>query len=287
MLRGRALFALVSMSILCCGLLACGGPTEEELQAAKTAEDWAKLQETNADFEAKRAELAGVKEQLAAAESEGDGGEGESEGDGGEGESEGDGGEGEGDGGEGEAPPTPEQLTIQADALQEEVFDVAEKLATQAIQFINDQGIVEGAELTEMQLGAFRMKSEVDMLFAEEYIESGGDYAKALEIYDLALRNDPDNEKLQQAKASAEASRYMTKERLDQVKKGMTDEEVRALLGTPKSQYVREFEGNKIGWFYPKEEPKTAAGVYFDDKKGTLTVYETDFDAIKAEDEEG
>ncbi len=270
MLRGRALFALVSLSILCCGLLACGGPSEEELQAAKAAEDWAKMQTTKADLDAKQAELVGLRERIAAGPEEAE----EGEGDGGEGEE-----------AEGEAPPSPEELAAQADALQEEILGTAEQFGGQVIAFINDQGIVEGAELTDMQLGALRMKSDVDMLFAADYIARGGEYGKAIDIYSTALRNDPDNEKLLEAKATAEMMRFMTEERLATVKKGMTQDEVRGLLGTPKTTNVREFEQGVVGWFFPKEEPNTAAAVFFQPKKDVLEVYKVDFNAVGAKEE--
>jgi outer membrane protein assembly factor BamE (lipoprotein component of BamABCDE complex) len=100
----------------------------------------------------------------------------------------------------------------------------------------------------------------------------------------VAQNLDPDNEKLAAAIAEAEAFRYMTKERLATVKKNMTQKEVRALLGTPKVQNVREFDQGVIGWFYPKEEPNTASAVFFRERKGVLKVYKTDFEAVKSQD---
>ena len=143
-----------------------------------------------------------------------------------------------------------------------------------------------GEPLTEIQRAAFDMKAGEDILVAKEYIEKAGNYQKAIDIYTTALLADPESEKLQAAKAEAEAMRYMTEERFAAAKKGMTREEVRAALGTPKPSNVREFEKGVIGWFYPKEEPRTAAGVYFREKKGVYVVYSADFDAIKADSDE-
>ena len=128
---------------------------------------------------------------------------------------------------------------------------------------------------------ALGMKSDEDIVLAQEYIDKGGEYGRAIEIYKQLLISDPDNEKVLAAKALAEEMRYMTEERLGEVKKGMTEDEVRELLGTPKGTNVREFDNGVIGWFYPKEERYTAAAVFFRDKEGVLKVYQTDFEAVK------
>ena len=163
---------------------------------------------------------------------------------------------------------------------------MTEAFTGQLAGFINSQEIYEGEPLTEIQRAAFDMKDDEDILVAKEYIEKAGNYQKAIDIYTTALLADPTSEKLMAAKAEAEAMRYMTEERFAAAKKGMTRDEVRALLGTPKPTNVREFEKGVIGWFYPKEEPRTAAGVYFREKKGVYVVYSADFDAIKADSDE-
>lgn len=165
-------------------------------------------------------------------------------------------------------------------ALQAQVNDLTDSLGAKLAQFINDQTIRIGSELTEVQAQAIRMKSDEDMLLAQEYIDKGGEYQRALDIFNRALALDPENEKLATAIAKAEALRYMTEDRLAQVKKNMTKEEVRELLGTPKAQNVREFDGRAIGWFYPKEEPNTAAAVFFQKIGGEYRVYKADFNAI-------
>ncbi len=273
MRRGRKLFALTAVVLVPFVLFACqSGPTEEELQAAKTAEDWANLQKAKADLEAKRSELAELQQSMAAdPEAEAEGGEG---------------GEGGAEGEEGaETPLSPEELAAQAETVQQDIYKMSDDFGAQLVQFINAQGISVGGELTEMQSKAIRMKSGLDIELAQGYID-GGEYGRAIDIYNQALTLDPDNEDLTAAIAAAEARRFMTEERLAEVKKNMTEDEVRELLGTPKAQNVREFDGGVIGWFYPKEEPNTAAGVFFRDRKGTLKVYKTDFEAVKSQDEE-
>ena len=144
----------------------------------------------------------------------------------------------------------------------------------------------EGEPLTEVQRAAFDMKGDEDILIAQEYIDAAGDYQRAIDIYIQSLAFDPDNEKIQAAKAEAETLRYMTEERFGAVDKGMTEAEVQAALGTPMRMNVREFEEGLLGWFYPKEAPNTAAGVFFQEKDGAMEVYKVDFNAVEAPTEE-
>ncbi len=267
MRRGRKLFALPGVALALLASLACGPTTEVDEQAVKAAEDWAWLEQAKADLDGKRTELAELRARI----------DGESPGE------EDAGTESEGAAGEStEEAPSPEELTAQADALQEEIYGLADSFGGRLVQFINDQNISVKSERTEIQKQAFRMQSDENIELAREYIGKGGEYQRAIDIYNQALISDPNNEKLAAAKAEAEALRYMTEERLAEVKKNMTEREVRNLLGTPKSQNVREFDGGVIGWFYPKEEPNTAAAVFFREKKGELKVYKIDFEAVKS-----
>jgi outer membrane protein assembly factor BamE (lipoprotein component of BamABCDE complex) len=134
--------------------------------------------------------------------------------------------------------------------------------------------------MSPAQIAAMRMKSAEDMVIAREFIEMGGDYRKAIEIYQSALVADPDNAALKSALDRAKADRYMTEARLAAVKKGMTEAQVRAVLGTPYHRNVKEYPEKKVSaWFYPTNEANDAAGVYFNAKK---EVYEVKFDAIQA-----
>ena len=275
MLSIRNLSAFMAVLVLGCGLIACeSGPTPEELQAAQNAEAWAQLQQQKSDLDAKRQELLDARDQLAAAGSEE--AEESSEGE-------------EGAEGEGEAPMTAEELQAKAEELQGEVNDLGDGFMSALAEFINNQGLVEGAELTEVQRAAFDMKASEDILVAKEYIDKGGDYQRAIEIYTTSLIFDPTNELLLAAKAEAEELRYMTEERFEQVKKGMSSEEVRALLGIPKASNLQTFDNGVVGWFYPKDPAiavRAAAGVYFEEKKGELEVYKADYNAIKGESQE-
>ncbi len=273
MRSGRKFFALGALLLLVTGLGACSsGPDPAEEKAAQDAEAWAALQEAKATLDAKRAELKTLKEKIAGKlpEEEGDTDAAE--------------GTEDTEGGEEAAPVSPEELQAQADALKEEIFSLTDDFAGQLIGFINSQGLVEGAELTTEQREAFNMKAQEDILVAQEYISEGGDYQRAIDIYTTSLLSDPTNELLLEAKAKAEELRYMTEERLGEVKKKMTRDEVRDLLGIPKTSNIREFDNGVIGWFYPKETPREAAGVFFQEKGGEFTVYKIDWNAIKAEE---
>jgi tetratricopeptide (TPR) repeat protein len=133
------------------------------------------------------------------------------------------------------------------------------------------------------------MKSSEDLLLAEEYIQKGGEYQRAIDILEAALAIDPDNQALKAALAKAEADRYPAKEKFALVKKGMSEAEVRALLGPVNLRNVKEYpERHVVAWFYKKADGGAAA-VYFDTgrkKDATPKVYDTKYDAIAASGEE-
>lgn len=274
MFSGRNLFALMTIALLTLGLAACGDKAAEEAaqKAAQDAEAWDAVQQAKAALDAKRDELTALEEQLAASE---DGEDGEAAAESTDGEAT----EGEEGAAEGETTLSPAE---QLEAAQKDAQKLSDELTTALTNFINTQEIYEGEPLTDLQRQAFDLKAGEDILIAKEYIEKAGDYQRAIDIYTNSLLSDPENELLLTAREEAEALRYMTEERFAEVKKDMSEEDVRATLGTPMRQNVREFEKGVVGWFYPKEEPNTAAAVFFQDKKGEKKVYKTDFEAVKA-----
>jgi tetratricopeptide (TPR) repeat protein len=227
--------AVVALSAPLAGCRARDGEGRGARQAAADAE-WAWLQKTKADLDARRQRLA--------------------------------------------EPPNaanaPETARLKAEVARETgEFD------RRLIGFLNAAPPVEGEPLTPRQKGALRMKSDEDILLAQEYIEQGGDFQRAIEIYQAALAFDPGYERLKSELEAARARRYVSRDVFDQVKEGMTDAEVRSLLGQPNLHSVREYpEHGVIGWFYPKDESGAAAGVWFEKREGALKVYKLDFDAI-------
>ncbi|MEM1202056.1 MAG: hypothetical protein AAGN66_02380 [Acidobacteriota bacterium] len=264
-MRGKHVFALAIIWIALLGLTACSGTTEEE-NTDPGAEIWAFLEKTRPELDTKREELKALHERLS-----------------GDPSADGATAEGEGEDAEGESAETPEEIQTQIDALKQEVTTLADAFYGKLAEYLNSQGMVEGAPLTTEQRQAFDWKAQEDILLAQEYITEGGDYKRAIDIYDQSLMSDEGNELLLAAKAEAERLRYMDEERFGQVKKKMTQAEIRALLGTPKNTNIREFpEKSTVGWFYPKED-RGAAGVYFKETKkdeGNWVVTVFDYDAV-------
>jgi hypothetical protein len=149
------------------------------------------------------------------------------------------------------------------------------------VELINADPPVQGEPLTERQRAAIRMKSEEDIRLARQFITQGGDYQRAIDICKEALLVDPDNPRLRQELANAQARRYMTRETFAQVKEGMDQQEVRRLIGPPNLHNVRAYPDRKVvGWFYPKDASGAAAAVWFHDDGGRYTVYLFDFEAL-------
>ena len=252
---GRGLLALTLVATL--GLIGCGDPEEEARLAkeAAQAEAWSAVEATESALNAQRDELNALQEKIAQGMAEG-------------------------------SETTQEELAgwqTQATQLAATVATARDDLTKKAITFINDAGLEEGDAIPPRVQAAMRIKTDGDIAIASEYIEKGGDYGRALDIYNAALVTDPDNQKLKDAIASAEELRWMTKERFDLAKKGMTKEEVTAVLGPVNTRRIQDYPDKKItAWFYPKGTDLGAAAVYFQQKgKGDYKVYKVDFNAAK------
>lgn len=237
--------ALVAALCVLATLAACGGGGETASADAAQEAEWAELQQMKQTLDAKRAELAQAREQLAAA-------------------------------GEEEAA----ELSARVEQLAAETQTMADDFNSRLVTYINANAPVVGEPPTERQKEAIRLKSAEDILYAQEYIEQGGDYSRAIDIYKAALVADPENQELQAALTTAESQRYMSEERFAEVKRGMSDDQVRQLLGTPHYRNVREFENGTVGWFYPTDVNRSAAAIYFRKKGDDLEVYNADYRAV-------
>ncbi|MGH9379889.1 MAG: hypothetical protein ACRD2Z_04670 [Thermoanaerobaculia bacterium] len=187
---------------------------------------------------------------------------------------------------EGEAAEAEAAAPVDTAALEQEAQAKADAFGQKLVAFINADPMIEGQEPTPTQRAALDMYVEENLVTAREFIDKGGDYRQAIEIYQNALSVDPGNPALEQALAETEASRYMTAERFAQVAEGMSEEQVRAAVGQVNLRNVREYdEGARVAWFYPREEgSEYAAGVFFERQDdGGYTVYSSDFDAMTPE----
>lgn len=237
--------------VLC--VVACG-PSEEEAALAAQTEAWAALQEEHAVLAGLREELAATRAEIAA------------------------GPEGDEDTGL-----SPEEHTMQledkAADQEKEVNRVADEFSTTLVAFINEHAGFQGDEANDVQAAAIRLKSDEDIELAREYVTKGGDYKRALDIVKNAAVVDPDYTLLKEVIAELEDLRYMDEDRFSLVERGMTEAQVRAVIGQVFHGNVRE-QGEVIYWLYQKGEG-AAAGVYFREARGQLTVYDTNFNAVK------
>lgn len=233
--------------VLTAGLAVACGPSAEEKLAEETAAarvaKWEEIQQKKAALDANQAELAQLREQAQAEPAEG-------------------------------------AEAIDPTQLENDIQNQADELQGALVSYINEDPPVEGEPYTPEQLQAFRMKSDLDMLLASEYIAKGGDYERAVSIYQQALAVDPDNAELKAALEKAQADRYMSKERFDRVKQGMSEQQVAATVGRPNTRNVREFPNDAVAWFYPKSPRRDAAAVWFRPDRGRLEVYKLNFDEV-------
>lgn len=272
MLRNRRLSfgsSTARAALLCCLVLpfvACGGSGDAAQDQART-EEWQQLESSHQQLQQKRSELQQIRAQIAAGPAaltvEPDSGQ------------------------------TAEEafaaLEAQAAAADSEIETLATDFMSSLVAFINSQEMEVGAEPTEQQSAALRMKSGEDVVYAMEYIERGGDYARAEEIVKRALEFDPNNTELQERLDWITEMRFITRERFDQVSVGMTEAEVLKLLGPVNINNIREFPNNRKGWFYRKDPAVEggAAGVYFEQRGGDWVAYEVNYDAIASPTQAG
>jgi tetratricopeptide (TPR) repeat protein len=124
-------------------------------------------------------------------------------------------------------------------------------------------------------------------VYAAEKIRIGDEYARVLARYDRAivmyqsaLALDPANPQAQEKLRQAQERRFVSMDRFAQVRNGMSEAQVRQILGEPqepwKNQRVHKNRVYSV-WIYPKSDG-SASAVYFDDG----TVYHTSWNAAAA-----
>jgi hypothetical protein len=140
--------------------------------------------------------------------------------------------------------------------------------------FPEDPGTIEG-------LGIY---ADEAILIARDTIFQAGDYKKAIDQLDAALSyydslDLPPYQPLVDEIATLRDMRFITRERFDLVKKKMTMDEVKEIIGYPYYQNIQRNEKQGVEtWLYRKSEGGAAA-IYF--KMKTSKVYNKNFEAVK------
>ncbi len=174
-----------------------------------------------------------------------------------------------------------EELTARIEELTATTSDGYDALQEKLADFLT-VALNEFPEAPETAQG-LEIYAKEAIFNADDVIAKSGDYKKAIEIVQTAknyyesIGLDPLPE-LAEKMAAYDEMRFITRERFDQIKKGMTMDEVAAVAGVP--YYMNKKKDEKRGieyWLYPKREGGAAA-VYFN-KKGK--VYSLKFDAVK------
>lgn len=115
----------------------------------------------------------------------------------------------------------------------------------------------------------------VELEFARE-LYSSGNFADAARFYESVLRDDPRNEQLKHELDSTLNRRFVTRETLAELRKGMLPDEVSQRIGTPVpgwQQSLQKGTRTVIGWYYPRRDGGIS-GVYFLDGKLFAAEYE-------------
>lgn len=131
---------------------------------------------------------------------------------------------------------------------------------------------------------ALEIYAKEGLLTAEDIVVKSGDYSKAMDqlrsiqsYYESVEL--PTYPELETTIARYDDWRFITQERFDEVKKGMTKDEVRVIAGVPYYHNIQVDEQRGVEtWLYKKREGGAAA-IYF--KTNNDKVYATKFDAIK------
>lgn len=251
--RAAALAVAAALTLL--PLTACStGDDEAAVAQAERSTRLEQLEQQQQELQQVRQELADLEERLAQA--------------------------GAGDPPEGEAA-DPTELRTQIEQKDAELTDKAGALNEALTEFINADPPIEGEPIPEVTAAAITMKVDEDIVLAREYITEGGDYARAISMYDNILAYAPEHPNVLEAKAEAERLRYMDEERFSQVEEGMTEAQVEEILGKTNPRNRRSFDDvGRAAWYYPKSPDGDAASVMFRERNGRLEVYDTNWNAV-------
>ena len=114
----------------------------------------------------------------------------------------------------------------------------------------------------------------------DQYMNVLSRYDKAIASYRDALQIDPANQDAVQRIAKAEERRFVSMNSFSLLKTGMTEQDVRNLVGLPREDWIKQVVQNSriySVWIYPKADGGASA-VYFDNG----VVYHTNWNAAVA-----
>ena len=135
---------------------------------------------------------------------------------------------------------------------------------------LNDETLRKSPEAHE----ALNLYADEAVRNANDFISVSGDYSKAIDLLQTAQGyfeyvGAPVPQSLTDALTNAKKMRYLTKDRFDQLKKGMSEARVKEITGTPFYANIRENEirGRKIVTWLFNREGGGVAGIYFEKGK--------------------
>lgn len=116
-------------------------------------------------------------------------------------------------------------------------------------------------------LQGLRLYADKAIRNANTFMTVSGDYRRAIEILETAASyykeiGETVPEDLMRFTEQAKDLRFLSKERFDQIARGMSEDQVKAITGTPFFPNIREHEsgGRKvITWFYNRADGEVAA----------------------------
>ena len=115
------------------------------------------------------------------------------------------------------------------------------------------------------------------IMLGDEYMTVLSRYDKAIDLYREALELHPGSVEAQQRIATAEQRRYVSMTAFANVKPGMKEDAVQALVGLPREDWIKQVVQNNRAysvWIYPKADGGASA-IYFDNG----VVYHTNWNA--------
>ena len=130
---------------------------------------------------------------------------------------------------------------------------------------------------------AIRLYSDEKIRIGDEYMSVLARYDNALGAYQNALSIDPTNVVAQQRMLEAQSKRFVTMDHFAAVKEGMSEDQVRRILGQPREDWIKQVvQKNRVYsvWIYPKTDGGASA-VYFD----AGIVYHTNWNAAPSKGE--